>query len=113
MSRNSCSACGLTVSQIRALRAFFWQVRAVNKGRSGAAMVPVPSSSTVVRSSARQQCAQSPVRTGSSSRPHRVQRKLLGIPVQSVQAGVPSRRPGNSRCWAQPGQVPWMRVARS
>ncbi|TIH36154.1 hypothetical protein D4765_10245 [Subtercola vilae] len=107
-ARSSSVTSGLTISQILAERACSWVVRAVKRTCRAGLIRPVPSSSMMVRSSVRQQWAQSPWRTGSSSRLQRVQWKSFGIPAQSTQQGIPSVRPGSSR---QVGQVPWMRVA--
>ncbi len=96
-SRSSPVACGLTVSQVRALRAWVCWVSAAKIGITAGLICPVLSESSAVRSSVRQQWAQSPMRTGSSSRPQRVQWKSFGMPAQSTQQGVPSSSPGNRR----------------
>ena len=87
--------------------------RASASGFSGAAMAPVPSSSSRAavqvtahgsqsRLSDRRVAGAMPV-----SVPHRRQEKSRVIPAQSRQIRTPSRRPGSTRPPApQPGQVP-------
>ena len=87
--------------------------RASASGQAGADG-PVPSSSRPPKRSANAQRVQTRPPCSLPSNPHRAQAKDCEKPAQPGQMAAPSpRRPGRTRSWPQPGQIPRVRRARS